>query len=216
MVLHPRGARGGHAVAFEQRHRVPAVGTVQLFDPEVIHRVGLAPAVRTGGLVILENFGRHRLLQLLEGRVQRVEVDGLDFLFDHEPGHRVDVAADHVGAQAQRLHDAGATAHHGVQHHLALAHLRIGQVKVPDALLLALLEAEQIAAAGLGLGSLQRLLVGQGIEGHGAEDAAQPPRPPLVHGVDWAVVALGVRLALGDAVDLADGKFALDGLAIWH
>jgi len=57
--------------------------------------------------------------------------------------------------------------------------------------------ADHWIVARFGLGLLQSLL-------------AQPTGPPLVHGVDGAVVALGVGLPRGNAIYLADGESSLD------
>ena len=148
------------------------------------------------GAVQPPDAGSHLGLQLSKGIVQLPHRHRFDRPLHRPPGHRVEVTSHHLATQAQRFNDRRATAHKGVEHGL-----------VREVVVLVVVLPHRLVRRE------------EGGQDDGAEDRAQPPRPPLVDVGGWAVEVLIMALLLGELVELEQGEGLFDvegGLMLPH
>ena len=126
-------AQSQHTVAV-QSDLLPTGFAGHHFDPANVDDVGRTAARGATGPVQSADASPHRLIQLSEGVPQSLRaLRLLDGCFHRPPGDRVDVAAHHLAAQAQRLEDGRASAHEGIEDDLA-AEVGVLVVVIPGVL----------------------------------------------------------------------------------
>ena len=173
-------------VARKQVERLPArFAVLHLHPEEGLDRYVRVTVVRAGGTVVAIDVGSQRRDERTGGPLVGGDVDRLDLLADDPGGHRVDVEAFHVAADAVRLQERGSAAHE-----------RIGDPQAREVIR----AKEEILE-----GRLPELR-----EQEAPKQGARTPGEPLVDADDRAVVLLDLLLPERHFRDQGDIEAPLD------